>query len=69
VVLPSSKHDGKVGRGYVLEFITIIVPFTIIEQLSNCQKVEFKICNTEFPISNYELEDLKTFVEAFSEKK
>jgi hypothetical protein len=69
VVLPSSKHNGKVGKGFVFEFITIMVPFNIIEQLSNYQKVEFKICNTEFSISNYELEDLKTFVEAFKEKK
>jgi hypothetical protein len=69
VALPSSKHDWKVGKGYVFEFISIIVPFTIMEQLSNCQKVEFKICNTEFSISKYELEDLKTFVEAFKERR
>jgi len=67
--LPPSKHDGKVGRGYVLEQIFITIPFSIIEQLSKCEKVDFKLCNTEFSLSRYEMEDLKTFVDAFKEKR
>jgi len=69
VELPHSKHDGSVGRGYVIEHVSISIPFNIVEQLSKCEKVEFKLCNTEFSLSRYEMEDLKTFVEAFLEKK
>jgi hypothetical protein len=69
VELPPSKHSGNVGKSYVLERISAMVPFSIIEQLSKCEKVEFKICNTEFALSKDEIEDLKTFVEAFFEKK
>ena len=69
VELPPSKHKGRVGRGYVLEHIFIMVPFSFVEQLSKCEKLEFKLCNTEFSLSRYEMEDLKTFVEAFFEKK
>jgi hypothetical protein len=67
--LPPSKHEGKAGRGYVIEFISILIPFSIIEQLSKSEKVEFKICNTEFTLTKQEMQDLRTFVEAFSEKK
>jgi len=69
VELPPFKHEGSVGRGYVLEHIYIMVPFSFVEQLSKCEKLEFKLCNTEFSLSKYEMEDLKTFVEAFLEKK
>jgi hypothetical protein len=67
--LPSFKHHGEVGRGYVFEFISTSIPFSIIEQLSKCEKIEFKLCNTEFSLSRYEMEDLKTFVQAFTEKR
>jgi len=69
VELPPSKHDGRVGRGYVIEQVYITIPLSIVEQLSKCEKVEFKLCNTEFSLSRYEMEDLKTFMEAFLEKK
>jgi len=69
VELPPSKHDGIVGRGYVIEQVFIMIPFSIVEQLSKCEKLEFKLCNTEFFLSIYEMQDLKTFVEAFLEKK
>jgi hypothetical protein len=69
VELPPPKHDGHVRRGYVLEFIIMMVPFNTIEQLSKSEKVELKICNTEFTLTKEEMQDLRTFVEAFAERK
>jgi hypothetical protein len=69
VELPPSKHEGTVGRGFVVEHISITIPFNIAEQLSKCEKVEFKLCNTEFTLTKEEVQDLRTFVEAFTEKK
>ena len=69
VELPPSKHDGRVGRGYVMEYISLMIPFSIIEQLSKSEKVEFKLCNTEITLTKNDMRDLKTFVEAFLEKK
>jgi hypothetical protein len=69
VKLPPSKHHGTVGKGSVLEQVSVWVPFSITEQLSKSQKVEFKLCNTEFTLTKEEMQDLRTFVEAFTEKK
>jgi hypothetical protein len=69
VELPPSEHHGSTERGYVIEHVAITIPFSFIEQLSKCEKIEFKLCNTEFSLSRYEMQDLKTFVEAFLEKK
>jgi|SRR4030042_827188 hypothetical protein len=69
VQLPPSKHRGRVGRGYVLEQISIVVPFSIVEQLSKSGKVEFKLCTTEFTLGKSEMEDLRTFVEAFTGRR
>jgi hypothetical protein len=69
VQLPPSKHRGIVGGGYVLENISIIVPFSIVEQLSKSEKVKFKLCATEFTLGKSEMEDLRTFVEAFTGRR
>lgn len=69
VKLPPSEHDGRVGKGYVMEFISVMIPFTIVERFSKCEKVEFKLCNAEFTLTKQDMQDLKTFVEAFLEKK
>ena len=66
VQLPPSEHRGTVGRGFVLESISIMVPFSIVEQLSKSEKVEFKLCTTEFTLGKSEMEDLRTFVEVFT---
>ena len=51
-----------------MEFIFLMIPFSIIEQLSKCEKVEFKPWNTEFTLTKQEMQDLRTFVEAFTER-
>ncbi len=52
-----------------MEFISITIPFTIIERLSKCGKIEFKLCNTEFTLTKQETQDLRTFVEAFTQRR
>jgi hypothetical protein len=69
IELPPSKHRGDVVRSSVLEQVFVLVSFSIIEQLSKSEKVEFKLCNTEFTLKKNEMQDLKTFVETFLEKK
>lgn len=69
VELPPFEHRGEVRKaGGVFEFISTVVPFNLVEQLSNSQKVEFKLCNTEFVPTKQEMEDLRTFVDAFKQK-
>lgn len=69
IQLPASKHSGDIGRGSVSEHVSVMIPFSIIEQLSKCEKLEFQLCSVEFSLSRNEMEDLRAFVEAFSEKK
>jgi hypothetical protein len=66
VEMPPSKHHGEVlPNRVVFEIITILVPFSIVEGISKCENIQFKICDTEFSLSKYEMEDLKTFVGVF----
>jgi hypothetical protein len=69
IELPSSKHRGDVGRGYVIEQVSVWISFSIIEQLSKSEKVEFKLCNTEFTLTKNQMQDLRTFVEAFTGRR
>ncbi len=64
--LDASKHDGTVGRGYVMERVGVDVSFAKAEELSRAKLVEFKICNTEGRFSEGDMEDLRNFVKALT---
>jgi len=58
-----TTHNGRVGRGFVLEFIRIDLTYNEIKELSKSTKIEVKLCNTEFTIPERDMQDLRTFVE------
>lgn len=68
--MPKAKHDGTVGRGYVMEYL-IITPLTQqqVARLGAATKVEYKLCNDEYQVAPTELEDLKKFHELLLEHK
>lgn len=56
---PITKHEGDVGRGYVIEFVNSRFPINEFLQIVNAKKVEGKLCNTEFLLSSEQLEALR----------
>lgn len=64
--LPQPIHEGEVGRGFVMELLTIVpVPLSALQQMAVVKKVEFKVCNDEFMLNKGEMEDLRKFVGIF----
>lgn len=43
-------HDGRVGRGYVLEFITFELPTADFIKLANASTADLRVCRTEFKL-------------------
>lgn len=68
--MPSGKHDGSVGRGYVLEFLNIS-PITGMQvaQLGSAKRIEYKVCNDEYLVTPSEMQDLARFHELLLEHK
>ena len=59
----TSKHDGTVGSGYVLERISVSLTAANATKLSKANLVEFKICNTEGRFSENDLADLRKIIQ------
>jgi len=58
--LPKTEHYGDVmGGGKVIEIIYVSVPYSTFVKMCEARKIEFKICNTEFIISEFEKTCLK----------
>jgi hypothetical protein len=61
---------GTVGSGHVMEFLLYPgVKFSDIEKMADATKIEVKICNTEFVLSQSEMDDLKQFVRLLTPAK
>lgn len=58
-----TEHDGHVGRGYVLEFISFRLTYADFVQLSQAQTVRGKLCNTEFALLPSQIALLREFGE------
>jgi hypothetical protein len=56
---PKTNHEGDVGRGYVLEIITSLIPVSQFLQIVNAKTVEGKLCNTEFALTIEQMEALR----------
>jgi hypothetical protein len=56
---PGSGHEGQVGDGYVLELITSKLSVDEFLQIVNAEKVEGKVCNTEFVLTPSQMEALR----------
>jgi len=69
ITLPKPDHDGSIGDGYVLEYITIgPIKFEDFRRLANSKKIEAKICNDEFVLTADEKEDIDQIYSFFSGK-
>ncbi len=67
------EHNGSIGSGYVLEFVTGRLKPTGLEAMTKAQKIEYKICNDVFKLTESEMADVrglkKTFDEAIAKAK
>ncbi len=56
---PTTTHDGEVGKGYVLEFVSAVVTTREFLQVANATKVQVQLFTTEFSLSDAQLEGLR----------
>jgi len=61
VQLQEVKHDGRVGRGYVLEFVRVDIPALTFRQMANSLELRGRLCNTEFTFSQEQRKTLQNF--------
>ncbi len=67
--LPQPSYDGKMGEGFVAEFLTI-QPLTIgqVRQMAQATTIAFTICDDEFTASPEEMQDFRTFMDKVREQ-
>lgn len=46
----TAEHDGRVGRGYVIEHLTVELTDTAMQQLAQSSFVRFRACNDVFAL-------------------
>jgi len=64
-----TEHDGSVmSGGDVIEYIKSMITFEKFQQIASAKKVEVQICNTEFSLSDEDMNDLKQFVNLITPK-
>jgi len=68
VSILDTNHDGHVGDGYVLEYLTSKVSWDEAKKLSTAKSIEVKICNTVFSLSPNNISDLKEFISLLTPK-
>ena len=54
-----ASHDGRVGNGYVLEYITFDLPLASFLRLATASKVEARVCRTELAIGSLQMAALR----------
>lgn len=54
-----TEHDGDVGSGYVIEYVSSFLSLEEFLQIVNAQKVEGKLCNDEFQFTDEQMEALR----------
>jgi hypothetical protein len=57
----SMDRDGTVGRGYVLEHMSIYMPIEDFISIVNAKNVEMRLFSTEMSFSDEQLEALRDF--------
>ena len=66
--LGRESRSGHVGSGYVNEFLIINTSLTKLKTAAQSRKVEYKVCNDEFSMSDRDLTDLREFVRLVTER-
>lgn len=59
----TTRHDGRVGNGHVLEFVDTNIPFRKFACMATASNLRGKLCNTEFEFSPTQIGTLKAFAE------
>ncbi len=54
-----ASHDGRVGDGYVLEFVEFDLPLASFLRLTTASKVEARVCRTELAIGILQMSALR----------
>ena len=54
-----ASHGGRVGDGYVLEFVRFDLPLASFLRLATASKVEARVCRTELAIGSLQMEALR----------
>lgn len=60
--LPRFEHDGTVGRGYVLETLTTLVPREAVVTMASAEEVRFRFCNDVYSLPGSRLSTLRAFL-------
>ena len=55
------KHKGSVGKGYVIEFLSKLIPLSHFLMIVNSKKVDGKLFTTEFRFTEEQLEALRDY--------
>ena len=63
---PAPNHDGRAGRGYVLEFLSFSIPTEVIKKIGAAQLVEYRVCNDEYVLG---VDDIKGLAELVKDAK
>jgi len=58
-----TTHDGTVGRGYVLEYVSFTLKAPDLRKLAHASTLKGKLCNTVFGLSPAQIGTLKKFYE------
>jgi hypothetical protein len=61
ILKPDTTHDGSVGSGFVTEQVYTKLTLAEFLQIVNANKVEVKLCNTEFALTSAEMNALRDF--------
>ena len=62
------RGPGKVGSGYVTEILIINTALAKLKMAAQARKIEYKVCNDEYVMSDSDLADLKEFVHLVTER-
>ncbi len=54
-----ADHDGRVGRGYVLEFVSAQIALSAVDRMANAPQLRIRYCGDVFDISGPPQEALR----------
>lgn len=58
VEVQDAQHDGTVGRGYVIEYITFHLSVSTLLRLTRAKQIDLRVCTTEMSLGSKEISAL-----------
>jgi hypothetical protein len=62
VRLPPSKHDGRVSRGFVSEFLVVKTDASVFATIASAKTVEIQVCNDEWRLPQKAIDHARRMV-------